>query len=437
MAMDTGTNHPLIIETPMLSVNPFKFVVLHHLPSVPHGKLSLHPRNLLEYLPTAKFGVAGGEVLHSRFSQSEHFRGQVGLHISEFGSSEGFPHRDRDGSCRSQPYSARLSVVLTAAQRMRLFSTHWRFSKSPPNGSISSAIQVCGSSARSRSPVQRALAKSVRLYIKLYSLSSVYRKPERLLMETNWIFIPVSVCGRIPTETELVGFRTVPNTRHPSTLIDCQICTNGEAQKLTCKRSYTTQWKKSTQAIRVHSPYLCSAGWAAISAMTQATIQTITDLVGKRELCMIDTVAMVSLKQKRKEAGCKPGPIEISATQLLVGQDVKHTILGDSHRNSKSVADKLCKLMTKYAVVRPKGGPRTAVNERVAKGFRLVAIRRTACRRVNETPESVIIEEPNSIYNSMLIPVEKASGKYRFCLDLPHLNELTLAVLSVMVFCSL
>ncbi|GAA48491.1 gap-Pol polyprotein, partial [Clonorchis sinensis] len=87
--------------------------------------------------------------------------------------------------------------------------------------------------------------------------------------------------------------------------------------------------------------YSCFPGWVAISALTQATIQAVIEIDGKRELCLIDTGAGVSLRQRGNQAERRPCALAVRAVggyrlQIdglsmhsirLGGKSVQHTFL--------------------------------------------------------------------------------------------------------------
>ncbi|TGZ60961.1 hypothetical protein CRM22_008258 [Opisthorchis felineus] len=265
-------------------------------------------------------------------------------------------------------------------------------------------------------------------------------------------------------------------------------------------------WKNQCPHTRppVHNKtldYSSFPGWVAISAVTQATIQAVVEIDGKKELCLIDTGAGVSLRRRGNEAVCKPCALAVRAVggyqlkidglsmhsmrlgdrsvqhEFLISPDIEQTILGaDFLRGTESVVDlKRGKLVTKYGAVKLEGYPSTAVNElHVRKlpscnmpsvqsvveeyselftgeedpfGFCSwieheiplssecfrpygprplpLHLREEVHKQVQEMLKNGIIEEANSAYNSPVVFVKKANGKYRFCVDFWRLNELT------------
>ncbi|GAA50719.1 gap-Pol polyprotein [Clonorchis sinensis] len=135
--------------------------------------------------------------------------------------------------------------------------------------------------------------------------------------------------------------------------------------------------------------YSSFPGWVAISAVTQATIQTNIDIDGKRELRLIDTGAGISLRRRGNEAECKPYAIAVRAVggyrlkidrlsmhlmrlsnkslqhALLISADIGQIIFGaDILKSTDSVIHlNRRKLATKYGSVKIEGYPSTAVGE--------------------------------------------------------------------------
>ncbi|GAA50252.1 gap-Pol polyprotein [Clonorchis sinensis] len=134
--------------------------------------------------------------------------------------------------------------------------------------------------------------------------------------------------------------------------------------------------------------YSSFPGWVAISALTQATIQAVIEVDGKRELCLIDTGAGVSLRQRGNQAERRPYALAVRAVggyrlqidglsmhsirlgdksvqhTFLISPDIEQTILGaDFLKSTDSVIDlKQGKLVTSYGAVKLEGYPGTAVS---------------------------------------------------------------------------
>ncbi|GAA52496.1 zinc finger and SCAN domain-containing protein 12, partial [Clonorchis sinensis] len=162
---------------------------------------------------------------------------------------------------------------------------------------------------------------------------------------------------------------------------------------------WRNQWPRTRPL--VHNKileYSSFPGWVAISALTQATIQAVIEIDGKRELCLIATGAGVSLRQRGNQAERRPCALAVRAVggyrmqidglsmhsirlgdksvqhTFLISSDIEQTILGaDFLKSTDSVIDlKQGKLVTSYGAVKLEGYPSTAEVICMSESFRLV-----------------------------------------------------------------
>ncbi|GAA54960.1 gap-Pol polyprotein [Clonorchis sinensis] len=125
------------------------------------------------------------------------------------------------------------------------------------------------------------------------------------------------------------------------------------------------------------------------NALTQATIQTLIEIDEKRELCLIDTGAGVSLRQRGNQAERRPCALAVRTVggyrlkidglsmhsirlgdkslqhTFLISPDIEETILGaDFLRSTDSVVDlKQGKLVTRFGAVKLEDYPSTTISK--------------------------------------------------------------------------